>query len=85
MIPATTQHHYSFLFKKNYKKCHYTLILENRAEKSMLMFSGFEKEKSGRANMFHFVNTANQNPDCSSGEAVWLSCLGILQQQHKNC
>lgn len=78
MIPATTQHHYSFLFKKNYyKKCHYTLILENRAEKSML-FSGFEKEKSGRANMFHFVNTASQNPDCSPGEAVWLSRLGIL-------
>lgn len=33
MIPATTQHHYSFLFKKNYyKKCHYTLILENRVK-----------------------------------------------------
>jgi hypothetical protein len=60
------------------------LILESRAEKSIL-FSGFEKEKAGSANMFHFVHTASQNPDCSSGEAVWLSRLRILQQQHKNC
>lgn len=56
---------------------------ENSLKKKSILFWGFEKkEKLGWGNIFHFVTVANQNPGCSSGEAV--CSLAQVYSNNKN-